>query len=210
MFKLTAGRFSSHLLLHDALLTGQKSCGSRRKHVLQKSQWQAQSSWFQSQPSLSITTQTWSTPHMLHKEQPRSWALQGCVECHTLQISLQDIVSCGLWCLRKRKPLPESLRVITVTVASVFKSRKKCRRSLLSTPVGLSTHRSCYRNSNLPRHIIFQQRFTSLLTESVYNHTRLLLLCVSLLKVGQPGDSTPPMWYRREAELALNHTELLV
>lgn len=72
------------------------------------------------------------------------------------------------------------------------------------------THRSCYRNSNLPRHIIFQQRFTSLLTESVYYHTRLLLLCVSLLKVGQPGDSTPPVWYRREAELALNHTELLV
>lgn len=50
------------------------------------------------------------------------------------QISLQGIVSCGLWCLRKRKLLPESLQVITVTVASIFKSRKKCRRSLLPQP----------------------------------------------------------------------------
>lgn len=144
MFKLPAGRFSSHIL-HDALLTGQKSHGSRRKHVLQKSQWQAESSWFQSQPSLSITTKTWSTSHSVHKEQPTLIAAQVLTAAGAggmspiFQISLQDIVSCGRWYLRKRKPFPESLQVITVTVASIFKSRKKCR-SLLPQPQRVWAH----------------------------------------------------------------------
>lgn len=122
-----------------------KSHGSRRKHVLQKSQWQAESSWFQCQPSLSITTKTWSTSHSVHKEQPTLIAAQVLTAAGAggmspvFQISLQDIVSCGRWYLRKRKPFPESLQVITVTVASIFKSRKKCR-SLLPQPQQVWAH----------------------------------------------------------------------
>lgn len=40
---------------------------------------------------------------------------------------------CGLWCLSNRKLFPESLQVITATIALILKSRKKCRR-LLSQP----------------------------------------------------------------------------
>lgn len=53
------------------------------------------------------------------------------------------------------------------------------KESAPTTPASLSTCRSCYRNANLPRRIILQHRFTSVLTENIYNHPRLLLLCVS-------------------------------
>lgn len=213
MCKLSAGRFPSHLL-HDALLSGQKKSWSRRKHVLQKSQWQAESSWFQSQPSLSITAQSWSTSHLVHTEQHSHLQQPGstagtCAVCLILHISLQDIVSCGLWCLRKRKPFPESLQVITVTVASSFKRRKKCRRSLLPQPQPARVHAAVGTGMQIFPDTLFRHRFTSALTESIYNHTGLLLLCLSRLKVGQPGDSTPPTWCRAEAELVLTHTELL-
>lgn len=96
----------------------------------------------------------------------------------TFQISLQDIVSCGLWCLRKRKPFPESLQVITVTVASIF------------SRAGRNAEGACSHNPSEPENLqeLLQEckssqthhsLFISVLTESIYNHPRLLLLCLS-------------------------------
>lgn len=213
MFKLPAGRFSSHIL-HDALLTGQKSHGSRRKHVLQKSQWQAESSWFQCQPSLSITTKTWSTSHSVHKEQPTLIAAQVLTAAGAGGMSPVFQISaghCELWPLIFKEK--ETISWITASYhchsCLNLQEQEEMQEPAPTTPASLSTRRSCYRNANLPRHIILRSRFTSVLTESICNHMGLLLLCLSQLKVGQPGDSTPPFWCRWEVELALMHTELL-
>lgn len=135
-FELPAGRLSSRLL-HDALLI-QKSCGSR--FVLHKSQWQAEISWFQSQPSLSIRHR--NTPHSVHKEQPTV------TPCSTGPDSCRDVWSvphipnltaghCELWPLVFKKK--ETVSWIAASYhchscLNLFKSRKKCRRSLLPQP----------------------------------------------------------------------------
>lgn len=117
---------------------------------------------------------------------------------------------CELWCSRKRKPLHESLQVIAVTVASIFKRRKKRRRSLLPQPHRVWAHAGVVTEMQILQDTSFTGPDSPLFWLSlIYNHTGLLLPCLSQLKVGQPGDSIPPLWCRGEAELALMHTEML-
>lgn len=91
----------------------------------------------QLRPEAPHTQCTKSSPHSIAAQVLTAAGAGGMSP--VFQISLQDIVSCGRWYLRKRKPFPESLQVITVTVASIFKSRKKCR-SLLPQPQRVWAH----------------------------------------------------------------------
>lgn len=73
------------------------------------------------------------TPACIHSSPGRnhgSYALSSVL--HTAILIAGDSTDCcGLLCLSKRKPLPESLWVITATIDLILKSPKKGRRSLL-------------------------------------------------------------------------------
>lgn len=185
-----------------------KSHGSRRRRVLQKSQWQralgfrVSLPWAsqlrpeaphtrctKSSPGPDRCRNTWSVPHI-----PNFTAGH-----------------CELWPLIFKEKETVSWIAASYHCHSCLnlQEQEEMQEPAPTTPASLSTRRSCYTNANLPRHIILRPRFTSVLTESIYNHTGLLLPCLSQLKVGQPGDSNPPFWCRWEVELALMHTELL-